>query len=185
MRCSALQSAKPFGQHVHAAAEIPDLLSLRRSCHIYHWTSDNQYVKYRTYSTTAPRAVDTDPECHCESTGACILRVMVRFPHSVDKTDHVDAVSTARTLLAEPSLGPVQALEPAQPLSFDSVRLFCERAAAVRPDHATEHAPAIAAICRQLDGIPLDAVLASTRPAVSTRQPTLAFHPAPNQCESP
>lgn len=96
----------------------------------------------------------------------------------------INAISTARALLAEPSLGPVQALEPAQPLSFDSVRLFCERAAAVRPDHATENAPAIAAICRQLDGIPLDAVLASTRPAVSTRQPTLAFHPVSNQCEA-
>ena len=29
----------------------------------------------------------------------------------LDKTDHVDAISTARALLAEPTLGPVQALD--------------------------------------------------------------------------
>lgn len=34
----------------------------------------------------------------------------------LDKTDHVDAVATARALLAEPSLGPVQALEAFDPL---------------------------------------------------------------------
>ncbi|MCP4965963.1 MAG: IS110 family transposase [bacterium] len=34
----------------------------------------------------------------------------------LDKTDHVDAVATARALLAEPSLGPVQALDAYDPL---------------------------------------------------------------------
>lgn len=34
----------------------------------------------------------------------------------LDKTDHVDAIATARALLAEPSLGPVQALDAYDPL---------------------------------------------------------------------
>jgi len=39
-----------------------------------------------------------------------------RRSRRLDKTDHVDAVSTARAVLAEPSLGPVQALEVYDPL---------------------------------------------------------------------
>jgi transposase len=39
-----------------------------------------------------------------------------RRARRLDKTDHVDAVSAARALLAEPTLGPVQALEVYDPL---------------------------------------------------------------------
>ena len=42
--------------------------------------------------------------------------VAQRRARRLDKTDHNDAISTARALLAEPSLGPVQALEVYDPL---------------------------------------------------------------------
>ncbi|MQA14656.1 MAG: AfsR/SARP family transcriptional regulator [Pseudonocardiaceae bacterium] len=45
-----------------------------------------------------------------------------------------------------------------------SVRLFCDRAAAAEPTFALdEHGPAVARICRQLDGVPLAIELAAAR----------------------
>jgi DNA-binding CsgD family transcriptional regulator len=50
---------------------------------------------------------------------------------------------------------------------FDSVRLFIERARAVKPDFAVdnENAPAISEICWRLDGLPLAIELAAARAA--------------------
>ncbi len=56
---------------------------------------------------------------------------------------------------------------------FPSVRLFLDRAAAVKPgfEVSLANAPSIASICRQLDGIPLAIELAATRVAsLSTEQ---------------
>jgi predicted ATPase/DNA-binding SARP family transcriptional activator len=60
---------------------------------------------------------------------------------------------------------PDQALPPGALAGYDVVRLFVERAVAVRPDFALDAAtaPAVARICRRLDGLPLAVELAAAR----------------------
>ncbi len=55
--------------------------------------------------------------------------------------------------------------DPAEALGYAAVRLFADRAAAVRPGFAVddETAPDVIAICRALDGIPLAIELAAAR----------------------
>jgi len=58
-----------------------------------------------------------------------------------------------------------QLVAVAQVARFEAVRLFCERATAVRSDFCltNENAPAVIQICQRLDGIPLALELASAR----------------------
>lgn len=71
---------------------------------------------------------------------------------------------------------PLRFPDPTQPaawaslLGYDAVRLFVERAQAVEPSFqlTTSNAPAVAEICRRLDGIPLALELASARVNVLT-----------------
>jgi predicted ATPase/class 3 adenylate cyclase len=68
-------------------------------------------------------------------------------------------------------------LPPIEQLSqYDAVRLFIERAMAVRPDFAinNDNAPAVAEICYRLDGLPLAIELAAARIAILTPQAMLA-----------
>ncbi|MDQ6708981.1 MAG: hypothetical protein M3Z11_00345, partial [Candidatus Dormibacteraeota bacterium] len=70
-----------------------------------------------------------------------------------------------------------KALPPLDLLSqYESVRLFIERAVAAKPDfRATdENAPAIAAICERLDGLPLAIELAAARTKLFSPQALLA-----------
>ncbi|MCL4864170.1 MAG: AAA family ATPase, partial [Caldilineaceae bacterium] len=55
--------------------------------------------------------------------------------------------------------------EPGALLAYEAVRLFVERAAAVRPEFALNesNAAAVVQICRQLDGVPLAIELAAAR----------------------
>jgi predicted ATPase/class 3 adenylate cyclase len=59
---------------------------------------------------------------------------------------------------------------------FESIRLFIERAAAVKPDFrvTNENAPAVAGICERVDGLPLAIELAAARIKVFTPQALLA-----------
>ena len=64
----------------------------------------------------------------------------------------------------------------AELLGFDAVRLLVERARAVTPEFQIDrsNAPAIAAICQQLDGLPLALEIAASRLATLTPQQLLA-----------
>jgi predicted ATPase/DNA-binding SARP family transcriptional activator len=55
--------------------------------------------------------------------------------------------------------------DPAVLLQFEAVRLFVERAKAVRPDfqHSPQNVAAVVQICRKLDGVPLAIELAAAR----------------------
>jgi predicted ATPase/DNA-binding SARP family transcriptional activator len=73
---------------------------------------------------------------------------------------------TGETLWPVPPLAlPPPGTAPAEALGYPAVRLFAERAAAVRPDFAVDaaNADAVLRICRALDGLPLAIELAAAR----------------------
>lgn len=73
--------------------------------------------------------------------------------------------------------GRTDALPPVEKLSqYEAVRLFIERAMAVRPDFMinNDNAPAVAEICYRLDGLPLAIELAAARISILTPQAILA-----------
>ncbi len=77
---------------------------------------------------------------------------------------HVDGEATYSVpALAVPD--PSSVVTPKAEAQYESVRLFCDRAAAAQPSfHLTEqNAAAIGEICRRLDGIPLAIELAAAR----------------------
>src|SRR5262249_44940497 len=72
---------------------------------------------------------------------------------------------TGEVVLAVPPLSVPIGEDPEELRRSESVRLFVERAAAVTPGFSLDpgNAPAIAEICRRLDGIPLAIELAAAR----------------------
>ena len=86
--------------------------------------------------------------------GAGLIHVLATSRHPLG----VEGETTWRV----PSLAvPPQAADPASFGEFDAVRLFRERARQVRPEVILT--PAVAQICRRLDGIPLALELAAAR----------------------
>jgi predicted ATPase/DNA-binding CsgD family transcriptional regulator len=86
--------------------------------------------------------------------GAGLIRALATSRHPLG----VEGETTWRV----PSLAvPSQAADPATVGQFDAVRLFLERARQARPEVALT--PAVAQICRRLDGIPLALELAAAR----------------------
>ena len=86
--------------------------------------------------------------------GAGLIRVLATSRHPLG----VEGETTWRV----PSLAvPPQAADPARFGEFDAVRLFRERARQARPEVILT--PAVAQICRRLDGIPLALELAAAR----------------------
>jgi len=86
--------------------------------------------------------------------GAGLIRVLATSRHRLG----VEGETAWRV----PSLAvPPQTADPATLDRFDAVRLFVERARQQRPDVALT--PAVAHICRRLDGIPLALELAAAR----------------------
>ena len=86
--------------------------------------------------------------------GAGLIRVLATSRHPLS----VEGETTWRV----PSLAvPPQAADPVTLDRFDAVRLFLERARQARPD--VTPTPAVAQICRRLDGIPLALELAAAR----------------------
>ncbi|MBC8140206.1 MAG: adenylate/guanylate cyclase domain-containing protein [Armatimonadetes bacterium] len=67
--------------------------------------------------------------------------------------------------LTLPSTAQAKAATPANLSQFEAVRLFIERARAVKPDFAVTNAnaPSLAQLCHRLDGIPLALELAAAR----------------------
>lgn len=68
--------------------------------------------------------------------------------------------------------GEAKRLGPKRLLTYESVRLFADRAAAVQPSFRVtgENAPYVAEICRRLDGIPLALIIAASWASVLTPQ---------------
>jgi predicted ATPase len=64
-----------------------------------------------------------------------------------------------------PLASPIRAARPRRVSQYEAVRLFIERAVAVKPGFAVtnENAPAVAEICARLDGLPLAIELAAAR----------------------
>jgi predicted ATPase/class 3 adenylate cyclase len=79
--------------------------------------------------------------------------------------------------LALPPLSPAPGPAPGEQLAqYEAVRLFIDRALAVRPDFAVtnQNAPAVAQLCTRLDGIPLAIELAAARVRVLPAEQLLA-----------
>ena len=78
--------------------------------------------------------------------------------------------------LAPPDRAGQDALRPTDLALYESVRLFMDRAVAAQPSFAltVQNAPAVAQICRRLDGIPLAIELGARRVPIRAAKPIRA-----------
>jgi predicted ATPase/DNA-binding NarL/FixJ family response regulator len=85
--------------------------------------------------------------------------------HIIATSRHVLGVAGEVTIPVPPMSVPVGAAAPEELLGYEAVRLFADRAVAVLPGFRLDegNGPAVAGICRRLDGIPLAVELAAVR----------------------
>jgi len=107
---------------------------------------------------------------HLLSACATLVDTLLRHCHylSILATSREGLGISGETTYRVPSLALPDPKKPQTPASlslYESVRLFVERAVQVRTDFTitNENAPALAAICHRLDGIPLAIELAAAR----------------------
>jgi predicted ATPase/DNA-binding SARP family transcriptional activator len=108
---------------------------------------------------------------HLMTEGAPLVRTLLkRVPSLTCFVTSRQRLSLAgeREFHVLPLRTPNGATTPEQLIRFDSVRLFIDRAQAVRPDFQVTpaNAAAVAALCNRLDGIPLALELAAARAQV-------------------
>jgi len=101
----------------------------------------------------------------CAHLGATLLRACPRLQILATSREALDIEGETRYRVPSLSLPPAAALSLERLNEFESVRLFIERAAAALPSFVVtpQNAEAVAAVCQQLDGIPLAIELAAAR----------------------
>ncbi|PWW65872.1 BTAD domain-containing putative transcriptional regulator [Actinokineospora spheciospongiae] len=101
-----------------------------------------------------------------EAAAALADAVLARCPRlTVLATSREPLAITGEVVFGVGPLGlPAERAEAAEVLAAEAVRLFADRAEAAAPGFAVaEHAPAVAEVCRRLDGLPLALELAAAR----------------------
>lgn len=102
-----------------------------------------------------------------DSVAETALAILQRAPRCKIIATSREPVGVTGEILwpTRPLPAPEEPLDPAELVSYDSVRLFVQRARATLPDFVLDAttAPGVADICRRLDGLPLAIELAAAR----------------------
>lgn len=157
-------SADPLGQVVSALSEHPSLLIV-----------DNLEHVIEAAAAVIQILLERAPTLICVATSRQLLNIPGEHAFPVRPLPLPSAGregNRRRPGLREPHAESAEPSDLARLCDCPSVQLFVDRAQAVRPDFQVTRAntPAVAALCEQLDGLPLALELAAARIAVLTPQ---------------
>jgi predicted ATPase/DNA-binding SARP family transcriptional activator len=146
MRLPRSPQVPPLDQIVELLSRQPSLLVL-----------DNFEQLVAGGAVVVRELLERVPELHCLVTSRQLLDLAGEREFRVDP-------------LPTPPLDGEGGLRPEQLTVYESVRLFVDRAQAVRPDFqvTNSNAPAVAELCHRLEGIPLAIELAAARAKLLT-----------------